>query len=486
MIYSFQQDKPIKSFRYEIPPGAPGGDSDPTSPNISRFPRLTQALWHPIGTFVLTGHEDSSLVIWDPKDGRKILARTLQAVHVDKPGPVSRVHGSTPGTFAVKEPLFRIAWCSKENPDETGLLVAGGVLPTMPNKGLTFMDLGHTPNYATSSWSALSEHFEKPKKQNILQTPPNAEIVDFCLIPRMSPHHTGSHDPIAVIALLTSGEIVTLSFPSGHPITPTNQLHVSLSYVHPFVTRVDVSFIERTRWLGMAENRSRGPAVLRGGAEAKYPLRRFAHRNIVHTAHADGTIRLWDGGHGDEIENESMLQVDVARAVGRNRDVNVTQMSMSSATGELAVGLQTGEVVVFRWGHNQNFGRDIAYIADTTGFGLRTIKDRAEPSLKEGLMPLTLLTQPSGSNTALKMSDVGFVGAGFENGGLVVIDLRGPAIIYDASLKDFAQTQKHGSFRKSHSNSLLSDRPEWPTSIEFGVMSLEGEGKDISRVEDTY
>ena len=264
VVYSFQQDKATKVFHYEVPPGAPGGDADPASLNRSRFPKLTQALWHPTGTFVLTGHEDSSFVIWDPKEGRRVMARTLQVNNVDKPSSLSGGLGSSSSVSVFKEPLFRVAWCSKENPDETGILIAGGASTAEPSKGLTFLDLGMTPTYATSSWQILSDHFEKPKKQHILPTPPNAEVIDFCLIPRKSPHYAGSHDPIAVIALLASGEIVTLSFPSGHLIAPTNQLHVSLTFVHPFVNRIDLSFIERTRWLGLVENRSSGPPILKG------------------------------------------------------------------------------------------------------------------------------------------------------------------------------------------------------------------------------
>lgn len=476
VIYSFQQDKATKFFHYEVPPGAPGGDADPASLNRSRFPKLTQALWHPTGTFVLTGHEDSSLVIWDPKDGRRVLARTLQANNVDKPSASSGGLGSSSNISVLKEPLFRVAWCSKDNPDETGILIAGGASTAEPTKGLTFLDLGMTPTYATSSWQILSDHFEKPKKQHLLPTPPNAEVIDFCLIPRKSPHYAGSHDPIAVIALLASGEIVTLSFPSGHPIAPTNQLHVSLTFVHPFVNRIDLSLIERTSWLGLIESRSSGPPILKGGVAAKYQLQRFANRNVLQTAHADGTVRVWDAGHGDEIENEAVVQIDVARAIGRTEEVNITRTSMSGATRELAVGLRTGEVAIFRWGNNRNFGREMPH-ADARGFGLESIADRVEPSVKQGLIPLTLLNKQHSPVTALKMSDIGFIGVGFESGNVAVIDLRGPALIFEAGLKDFSTPQKHGSFRKSGSQS--STKPEWPVCIEFGVMSLEGEGKQI-------
>ncbi|KAL8915614.1 MAG: hypothetical protein Q9172_006846 [Xanthocarpia lactea] len=470
-VYSFKIDRATKFFQYELPPGAPGGDSDPTASSIRRYPRLTQAIWHPTGTFVLTGHEDSSLVVWDPKDGRKLLARTIQDTNVDAPGGAAAIRGATPGTFALKCPLFRIAWCSKENPDDTGLLIAGGMPTTSIEKGLTFIDLGQTPNYTTSSWQVISQHFEKPKRQHTLRTPPNAEVVDFCLIPRRSPHYAGSHDPIAVIALLASGELVTLSFPSGHAINPNNQLHVSMSYVHPFVNRIDLAFVERTRWLGMVENRSKGPPILKGGAEAKRSLMRYANRNILQAAHADGTVRTWDVGHGDEIENQTMIQVDMARAVGRSDNVDISKMSMAGATGELVVGLRTGEIAIFRWGHNKDYGKEIRHV-EATAFGLETIKDRAEPNVKEGLLPLAMF-EGQGQVTALKMSDVGFTAAGFQQGALVVIDLRGPAVIYQAGLNELASQNKRGSFRRS--NSQTQEKAEWPTCIEFGVMSLEAE-----------
>ena len=478
VIYSFKQNKPIKFFHYELQPGCPGGNSDPMSANIVRRPKLSQALWHPNGTFILTGHEDSSLVFWDAKDGRLLMARTLEDTNVDRPRAASGTFGSTTSNFPINEPISRVIWCCKENPENTGILVAGGGPTTRSVRGLTFLDLGPTPIYATSNWQILSEHFDKPKRQHVIPTPPDTEVVDFCPIPRNSPHFAGSQDPIAVIALLTSGEIVTLSFPSGHPITPTNQLHISLSFVHPYVNLTAIASIDRTRWLGMTENRSHGPPILRGGAEATHPLKRYESRNILQTAHVDGTIRLWDAGHGDEIENEDMLQVDVARAIGRFENVDIIKISMSGVTGELAVGLRSGELAVFRWDHNRNFGREVPH-RHAEAFGLETIKDRADPGVKEGLLPLAMLNQQQEPVSALKMSDIGFVGVGFEGGSVAVIDLRGPALIYNANLNDLSKHNKRGSTRRS--SGRTQSKPEWPTVIEFGVMSLEGEGEKVQR-----
>ncbi|KAF8860669.1 snare-dependent exocytosis protein-like protein [Acephala macrosclerotiorum] len=471
IIYSFKQNKAIKFFEYEVPIGAPGGNADPLGAEKVRKPHVTHVFWHPSGTFVGTAHDDSTLVFWDPKDSRVLMARTITDSHVDKPGNQPSSFGNTSGTFALKEPFSKIAWCCKENPDDTGILVAGGVPTTLPQKGLTFLELGATPVYATSTWQILTNHFEA-KKQHLLPTPPGAEIVDFCLIPRTSPHFAGAQDPIAIIALLTSGELITLSFPSGYPISPTNQLHPSISFVHPFVTSMAVAPVDRGRWLGMVENRQQGPQLVRGGAESVKNLRRYEARNIVQIAHGDGTVRIWDAGHDDELENSAVLQVDMARALNRYDDLIITSLSMASVTGELAVGTATGEVVVFKWGGNKLFGRE-GQVEVIPG-GLTDISAHAEPTLKEGLQPFVLYDKAKGPITAVKMSDVGFVGVGSEAGVFSIIDLRGPAVIFSASLSEFIKADKRSSFMKK-GNSATSGKPDWPVVIEFGVMTLDGD-----------
>ena len=478
VVFSFKQNIAQKYFVYEIPPGALGGNAGlPTADK--RKPKLTRAIWHPNGIFVLTVHDDTSLVLWDTKDGRKIISRTLQDVDVDVPT------GSTmpPSNFSLKEPIMQIAWCVKSNVDDTGLLVAGGHAAKAGQKALTFMDLGSTPNYQTSSWQMLSNYFASPKQVISLQTPPGATVVDFCLIPRTSPYFSGAHDPIAIIAQMSSGELITLSFPSGYPISPTNMLHVSLTFVHPFVNKVSLTPVSRSAWLGLREKRLQGPRFLEGGSPKKKPLKRFEIRNIVGTAHADGILRFWDAGQYDDIENTEVIQADLARAVGRHGSVEVTAMSLSGSTGELIVGLLTGEAVVFRWGNNANFGREEPTGSNGGPNTLSRISHRADPALKQGLLPLALLNMDNGPVTAVKSSDIGFVAAGFEGGSVAIIDLRGPAAIYNGLMSEFARNNKRTSLLKSrHSDGL----PEWPTDIEFGVMTLEGKSKGTIRTPYFY
>ncbi|KAH6682525.1 lethal giant larvae like, C-terminal-domain-containing protein [Halenospora varia] len=469
VIYSFKQAKPIKYFEYEVPPGASGGNADPANAGTAKKPLLTQAFWHPTGTFVGTAHNDASMVFWDPKDGRVVMARTLSDTHVNIPTKGS----NSTQTFDLKEPFSKIVWCAKDNPDDTGILVAGGVATTMPEKGLTFLELGQTPVYATSSWQVLTDHFEA-KRQYFLPTPPGTEIIDFCLIPRASPHFAGAQDPIMILGILSSGELISLSFPSGYPVSPTNNLPPCLSFVHPFVTSIAVASVDRTRWLGMVENRQRGPPILRGGAEGVKRLRKGEARNIISMAHGDGTLRLWDAGHGDELENSGMIQVDIARALNRYEDITITSMSMAGSTGELAVGVSTGEVVIYRWGGNKLFGREAPNTVETIPGGLTDISSRSEPALKEGLQPFVLYDMARGPVTAVKMSDVGFVGIGSEGGSFSIIDLRGPAIIFNTSMSELIKPEKRSSFMRKGS-SQSSPRPDWAVVIEFGVMTLEGD-----------
>ena len=205
-------------------------------------------------------------------------------------------------------------------------------------------------------------------------------------------------------------------------------------------------------------------------------MKRFENRNVVQTAHADGTIRVWDAGHGDTIENGGALQVDLGRAVGRWDKLEVSNMDFSGSAAEMSVGLRSGEVVIFRLNRNKNTGRPPPEGDRNAPPGQMTdITSRADPGLQEGLLPLTLTNDQQGPVTALKHSEVGFVAAGYASGGVTVIDLRGPAIIYTGLLTDLMAKHgihKHANFRKSNSQAQLG---ECATTIEFGVMTLEGE-----------
>ncbi|KAI1001705.1 Lethal(2) giant larvae [Podosphaera aphanis] len=467
VLYSFKQAKPIQYLEYTVPVGAPGGTGDPAQIAKTRKPSLTHVFWHPTGIFIGTAYDDSSLVFWDHKDYRIIMARTLSQTCINDP----QTQVSEP--FSEREPFRKILWCCKENPDDTGILTVGGSIKSNPEKGLSFLELGVTPIYATSTWQSLTDYFNGTR-QSVLSTPIGIDILDFCLIPRTSPHYAGAQDPIAVIALLSSGELVTLSFPGGHPISPTNQLHPSITFVHPFINSTRLSLVDRTRWLGMSEKRQQGPLLLKGGIEASKPFKRFVSRNILLMSHADGTLRVWDAGEADQLENSAMLQIDVARALERLEEIYITDFSMAASTGELVVGTSKGEVVIYRWGVNKYYGRTSPERIQPAAGELTDISSRSEPTLKEGLQPFVLYNCARGSITVVKVSDVGFVAIGTESGGFSIIDLRGPSIIFSSKLSELVSPVKRKGFLKTKGTTSPS-LSDWPVVIEFGVLSLEGD-----------
>lgn len=210
-----------------------------------------------------------------------------------------------------------------------------------------------------------------------------------------------------------------------------------------------------------------------GGLDAAVPARHNEQRNVIMSAHADGTVRIWDAGQNDEIENTSMCQADVARGIGRIDNVQITQISLASISGEMAVGLRSGELAVFRWARNNNPGRESSTSSANKPNALTNATARMDPGLTEGFQPFTVLDKQNGPCTALKVSNVGFVAAGFEGGSVVVIDLRGPAIIFDGPLNDLISGGKSPLNRRKSGSGVSS--MAYATTIEFSVMTLDGE-----------
>ncbi|TGJ71006.1 hypothetical protein EYR41_003011 [Orbilia oligospora] len=440
LLFSLKQNKATFTMKFELKPGAPGSDLDAATIKTLRKPKLSNAIFNPSGTTVLTTYEDGCIAFWSTTDGRLLTARTLQDFDVHLPAPIMAGFGGGPAlgaAFTLREPFHKVAWCCSNNIDDTCLLVSGGNNVGMAAKGLTLIEFGVAPNNITSSWKQITEHLGNPKRQRFLPVPHNIDVVDFCMLPKTSPYHAGSHDPSAVMVLFTNGDIATLRYPDGEYLSPASMMHPSMAMVHPKPFSMEVTPISREKWLGMVAIRDKPADYFKGGADAKRMTRRYQDRSIACTIHKDATVRVWDLGHNDDIENPDALELDVGVVVGKPGSVKVSAVSASQATGEMAVGLESGEVVIYRWGRNKSYKGNLqsptspAVGMTSSPFGqLRDIASQADPTLKEGLLPLYLMDAGSGAVKTTAVSDVGFVAIGYDSGTLTVIDLRGPTVIY--------------------------------------------------------
>ncbi|BFZ59097.1 Lethal(2) giant larvae sro7 [Saitoella coloradoensis] len=357
-LFSFKEQKAIRFWELEIPPGAPGGDTDPSMIQTLRRPCLTSMSWHPSGVHLVTAHEDGCMAFWDAKaEGGPLQTRTLTETEVDIPGHHALQLPHT-GTFSVREPIFRMSWCSLGTPEETELVVAGGLFSGTAAPGLTLLDFGPLPGGFTKAPTPqqFTEYYSMPRRTKILPTMSSAMPLDFVVFPYATPHYLGTHNPTALLVLLSTNELALLGFPDGRALDPAQVLPPALALLAPRALHVAVTPVTREKWLGMTggnNGKSAGPGdqLLIGGAPARQRLRAFGHRNVMMTSHADGTIRLWDASHG-EVENSSVLTADLRKILGEGRDgpPRITKTGLSKMTGELAVGTEEGECIVYRFG----------------------------------------------------------------------------------------------------------------------------------------
>ncbi|SCU97148.1 LAMI_0F09054g1_1 [Lachancea mirantina] len=441
VIYSFVENQVKSHFIYKVPPSAPGGDST-VDLESERIPRVTQSLYHPNSLNLLTVHEDNSLVFWDANNGTLIQARTLFDTDVNVPRNFN-------DSSAVKNTkIFKVAWLCQANPEYTSLLIAGGSsLEGTGCHNLTLMDLGGTPMYSVTSYEKMSNFYANPVKQKILPINNSASVIDFLTLARASPYFSGNHDPGFIVVLLENGELETLLFPSGHTTYKASLFPQSISWVRPCATKSVATAVPKKLWLGMMSSTYNKDYLLKGGAPVKKPLRVHETRSALATGHTNGSVRIWDASHG-ELDDSSVFDVNLSHVLNKATGLAVDNISFASETAELAVSVEDGDVVLFKFQTNEHFAPEGSPIVNDVEvnfrrFSLNTnneilidVADRAPRNVREGFMPSTAVHARKGKVSALKNSNVGFVAIAYEEGTIMVIDRRGPAVIYMGNVRN--------------------------------------------------
>ncbi|KAG0257185.1 hypothetical protein DFQ27_005264 [Actinomortierella ambigua] len=202
VLWNLQQKAVIKTFIYEVPPGAMGGFStDETAIQQSRYPHVTVISWRPDGQGFVSGYDDGCIVFWDVKQERPIMARTIHETQVNIPN-IRRLSHTSSATHFV--PIYQLVWCLHQNQQDSTLVVAGG--RTDVNLfGLHLMEFGAKPDLRNP-----------PRRQCML--PMDSDIMDFVVLPRESPWFNGAYDPIAIVAVTNKGGIKSHGFEAPYPL----------------------------------------------------------------------------------------------------------------------------------------------------------------------------------------------------------------------------------------------------------------------------
>ncbi|KAK9462037.1 lethal giant larvae like, C-terminal-domain-containing protein [Lipomyces oligophaga] len=517
-VYNMETKEILLALQFQIPVGAPGGDLHPAAQQRIRFPQLTTGVWHPNGHHICTAYDDGSIVFWDAKDGTLLQARTLDDTEVNisrRSLNLTSPQSYGPQDVTVREPIYKMAWCCTSNPEDTALVVAGGESSAVPVKGLTYMEFGPTPVVQITSYQAMGDHYAQPRRQRIYPVPPGFDPVDFMMIPRSSPHYAGNMDPVALITILSSGELYSIEYPSGSALPVADMFPPSLCWIQPRVSALTVSSVRIEQWIGMMSARknrikaasadglplnvSRDEPILTGGIPVHSRYRRMNLRDIIISGHSDGSVRLWDASHG-EIENSQVLDISIPDALGRSEDIWVTGISFAGQMGEVSVALITGEMVYFRFGLNRpppdaisTQQGDMPISAATLAKKLndlhlngrpegsqapplRLLTGFVDPRYREGFLPVLVLDVKQGPITCLKNSDIGFVAIGYEFGSVAVIELRSNTLIYLEPLVSLGlESGKKFPIRVGERSSQPTAQIEKATCLEFSVMALDGD-----------
>lgn len=470
VVFSIASSEIVHSLRYEVAANAPGGETDPSITNTFRNPRFLSAVWHPNGHHILTTHEDGSLVFWEATEGNLLQARTLIDTDVNIPRRAKQNPGNEVGF--VRDRIKKVVWNCTLNPEETSLLVAGGDIFQGAVRGLTMLDFGLTPNVAITSYQAMGQHYANPRRHKIFPIPENVDVVDVIMLPSSNPYYAGNHNPNFLLALLSSGELLVTSYPDGFTVADPKFLPPLLSWINPFITTLSASCVPRTEWTRMMSSIKAKDGMFRGGAPARRHLRSFQERTALCSGHKDGSVRIWDASHG-EIEDSNVLEASMSNALNRHIDVDVSHISLAGSVVELAVSVETGEVVLFNFDVNRanNVHSSMSRLSlDHESQTLKDIKDSAPSSIVEGFLPQSLITAGCGPTSALVNSNIGFVAIGYANGELIVVDKRGPAVILRASLQSI-----YTNLVKRRSKSGSRGSVEYATSMEFGIYVIDND-----------
>ncbi|CCH62749.1 hypothetical protein TBLA_0I00900 [Henningerozyma blattae CBS 6284] len=457
VTYSLLDREVKQTFFYEVPPEAPGGDY--SNVTKKRTPKLIQSLYHPNGLHILTVHEDNSLVFWDAETGHLIQARNSFETDINIPQP--GIEAQVPRVSCIHKAF----WNCEADPEYTSLLISYNSLTKNIAQSMVLMDFGLTPKYSLNSYEQMSEFYCSPKSQKLIPLEHQHSIVDMLPLPRKSPYFNGCHDPGLFLILLESGQMEALLYPTGLFTQMASLFPYTMSWMRSVVTcssgySITADVAKKLLFAG------RSPInVLQGGTPQKVNSLPSGYQSILFTGNKNGIVRMSEVAR-DGLASNNILEINISKLLNKETAVKIKNISFAPQTLELAIAADTGDVALLKFQKNilfQNKDKDLEvrfnrFTLNGAKEGLIDIRDRAPSNVQQGFMPISILHMQKKVVSSLSNSNIGFLAVAYEDGTLIVIDRRGPTIIFKDSVKNIS--------------TALSN---YITSISFSIMQFGNE-----------
>lgn len=470
VLYSLVEQSIKRSFIYELPPYAPGGEYsfDITK---KRSPRVIQSLFHPNSLFILTVHNDNSLVFWDTNTGKLIQARTLFDEDINIP-----VYGLKKQEQPDLPHILKASWICQSNSEYTTLLIANsssGIESSV--QGMVMIDFGRTPLYSLNSYESVSSYFARATKQKLLPIENKSSIKDFVSIATETPFFGGDHNPQMIVVLLHNGEIETISYPKLQFINNAALFPRSINWIWPQTTKIQAIDVNDEVWQQLNNVSQQEAGILEGGylsadlSNENSRTNTTSGHTLLITGHSNGMVRVWNAKNDQHIGNK-VFEVDTSRVLNIGIRQSVRHISFEPENLEISVAIDNGDVVFSKFEANQSFkepGLGLNQELETkfrrfsltdTDAILVNVKDRTPPNIRYGFMPQFAIRSRHGPVTALHLSCTGFLVVAYDDSFMLIVDLAHEAVIFSKSVKD-----------------IFLSKSSYVSSIDISVMRYDAE-----------